>query len=248
MDAHGKAEQALLTALKTDNPDVDEYPEAYLRWVAAGLAAALEEQAASGAGFANHVRQVCFNLPKPHNHPRRRALCNRTLAPSAIGNLSAESWTSRERQAERLADSVKRRKMVTIQPDASAVRTRAVTCGACGARDAMAQSIGDQRESRKAETWGSKDHEEASHRARLQCNVCANVWHADDAPLFYDEVVEEEDEEDPAAGAVGWEMEEAGDTAVATATSHEKGITSAAPTASAEQLSGGKYIYICIEI
>lgn len=188
-----RPERALLAALKTDNPDIDEYPERYLRWVAARLARALESD--ETGQFADRVRAVCFNLPKPHNHERRRALCNRTAPPSSICGLRGDSWASSDRRAERRAESARRLRQ-RIVTDTAAVRTRAVACGACGAMDAMATAVGDQRESRKGETWGSKDHEEASHRVRLQCNKCGAVWHGgDDALLFCDE------EEEAAAAA-----------------------------------------------
>jgi hypothetical protein len=209
-----RAEQALLAALKTDNPDIDEYPETYLRWMAGELARALAVKASSievGGSFADRVRQICFNLPKAHNHERRRALCNRTMSASSISELGADAWASRERQAERRAESVKRRKLVTITNGAAAVRTRSVRCSACSARDAMAQAVGEQRESRKGETWGSKDHDEASHRARLECNICGYVWHADDAPLYYDEVAEEEPDAETQNASAGRDQMPIGD-------------------------------------
>lgn len=183
-----RAESALLSALKLNNPDLDEYPESYLLWIARELAHALavrEGSSTSRSNFADRVRQVCFNLPKPHNHTRRRALCNRTLSPSAISELDTAAWASQERQAEKRAESAKRRRLITIVNDAGAIHTRSVTCSACSSRDAVARIVGDQRDSRKGETWGSKDHDEASHRARLECNVCGNVWHSEN--LIFDE-------------------------------------------------------------
>ena len=57
-----RAAALLLAALEHNNPDLAEYPDAYLRWLAASLSAAIAAREAQQPSFASRVRSLCFNM------------------------------------------------------------------------------------------------------------------------------------------------------------------------------------------
>ena len=176
MDARlARATEALLRALKKENPHIDEYPEAYLGHIATSLAKALAARH-KPHDYAAAVRRVAYNLPQPHNHKTRLALCARTLPVEALGSESAW-WASTER-VKADARAARRRKRSIIVEERSGTTRVAASCPSCESKEACCLLF-SRRTSHKAETWGAKDHED-SQVARLECCGCGRSWHDED--------------------------------------------------------------------
>ena len=90
--AQERAAALLLAALEHNNPDLPEYPDAYLRWLAAALSAALAAREQQQASFASRVRSLCFNLKA--NHELRRQLCARERSAAETAAMSTSGVPS----------------------------------------------------------------------------------------------------------------------------------------------------------
>ena len=165
---------ALLKALESKNPHLEEYRPAYLRWLARGLASELA-RTQSGANFARSVRSLCFNLSQPHNHATRLRFCARELSPRDVCAMGSAEWASAEMRAQRSAAEERGFRRRVVSEDSGA-RTTSISCPACSARDATGVQVGRMRDVGKSETWGNKDNTELT---RLECSACGHVWHAD---------------------------------------------------------------------
>ena len=93
--AQERAAALLLAALEHNNPDLPEYPDAYLRWLAAALSAALAAHGQQQASFASRVRSLCFNLKS--NHELRRQLCSRERSAAETAAMSTAGMPRRAR-------------------------------------------------------------------------------------------------------------------------------------------------------
>ena len=93
--AQERAAALLLAALEHNNPDLPEYPDAYLRWLAASLSAALAAREQQQASFASRVRSLCFNLKS--NHELRRQLCARERSAAETAGMSTAGMPHRAR-------------------------------------------------------------------------------------------------------------------------------------------------------
>jgi hypothetical protein len=93
--AQERAAALLLAALEHNNPDLPEYPDAYLRWLAAALSAALAAHGQQQASFASRVRSLCFNLKS--NHELRRQLCSRERSAAETAAMSTAGMPCRAR-------------------------------------------------------------------------------------------------------------------------------------------------------
>ena len=88
--AKERAAALLFAALEYNNPDLPEYPDAYLRWLATALTAALATRETLQASFASRVRSLCFNLKS--NHELRRQLCARERSAEETAAMSTAAW------------------------------------------------------------------------------------------------------------------------------------------------------------
>ncbi len=173
-----RATETLLRALKKENRHIDEYTEAYLGHIATRLAKALAARHTPHE-YAAAVRRVAYNLPQPHNHKTRLALCARTLPVEAVCSESAW-WASTER-VKADARAARRRKRSIIVDERCGTTRVAASCPSCESKEAWCL-LYSRRTSHKAETWGAKDHED-SQAARLECCGCGRVWHDEDFAL-----------------------------------------------------------------
>ena len=176
-----RAAGLLLAALEHSNPDLPEYPDVYLRWLAASLAAALAQREPH-SGFAARVRSLCFNL-KAHNHELRRRLCARELSPDEVCAMDKASMANAALKAERQAAAEKQMRQRTHTNMEGASLTRSMRCPNCSVREALFRHVGATRDGiGKSETWGSKDNPGLS--TMLQCCSCSHEWTVDtDAAL-----------------------------------------------------------------
>ena len=176
-----RAAALLLAALEHSNPDLPEYPDVYLRCLAASLATALARRE-SRSGFAARVRSLCFNL-KSHNHELRRRLCARELSPDELCAMDKASMANAALKAERKATAEKQMRQRTHTNMEGASLTRSMRCPNCGVREALFRHVGATRDGiGKSETWGSKDNPGLS--TMLQCCSCNHEWTVDtDAAL-----------------------------------------------------------------
>ena len=114
--AQERAAALLLAALEHNNPDLPEYPDAYLRWLAAALSAALAAREQQQASFASRVRSLCFNLKA--NHELRRQLCARERSAAETAAMSTSGVPS-ERSNPNLAGFARDdspRRSATVHP------------------------------------------------------------------------------------------------------------------------------------
>ena len=162
--AQERAAALLLAALEHNNPDLPEYPDAYLRWLAAALSAALAAREQQQASFASRVRSLCFNLKS--NHELRRQLCARERSAAETAAMSTAAWATEALRAERKATAQRQIRGRTRTTMEGAMLTRSVRCRVCGGREALFALLGTFREMGKT-AWS------VSHLgkgpARLMC-------------------------------------------------------------------------------
>ena len=142
--AQERAAALLLAALEHNNPDLPEYPDAYLRWLAAALSAALAAREQQQASFASRVRSLCFNLKS--NHELRRQLCARERSAAETAAMSTAAWATEALRAERKATAQRQIRGRTRTTMEGAMLTRSVRCRVCGGREALFALLGTFRE------------------------------------------------------------------------------------------------------
>jgi hypothetical protein len=196
-----RAAALLLAALEHNNPDLAEYPDAYLRWLAASLSAAIAAREAQQPSFASRVRSLCFNMKS--NHELRRQLCARQLSPEECAAMRTTAWATEALQVERKATAQKRVRECTKTSMEGATLTRSVRCRTCGGREALFAHVGTHKSCAKADTWGSKDAEDRHHSAMLRCVSCGTEWAAD-SDMLLEAVVEDERDETKPSRAKAW--------------------------------------------
>ena len=173
-----KAAPLLLRAIEKDFPQLDEYTTEYLTCVAHRIAQHLgKTHTKNQKAFAAAVRTLCYNLPQPHNLDKKIKICA-NLLPISVVSADSAFWVSPETRARELERAERKRKQCIVDQRSAATRISTKPCSACGATEAWA-FYSTRRTSHKADTWGSKDHED-SMSARLECTGCAKQWHEDE--------------------------------------------------------------------
>lgn len=110
-----RAAGVLLKALEQDNPDLAEYPHAYLYWLARELAATLKSGVGALEGnFPSRVRHVCFNFPKPHNWELRTRFCSRAITAAELCAMQREAWASAQQRSEKKEGHARRLRQRTV--------------------------------------------------------------------------------------------------------------------------------------
>ena len=182
-DTHAVASSLLLSALKRDNPDIDEHTEAYLLCTADMIADHLPDQ-------PKRARSIAYNLPR--NPELRRALLAGELTPLELCELDANDLASetvkRARSAAVARAEAQMRAARTDENDLFS-STRSVRCPECGGGRARFKHLGTDMKDwhgRKNEVWGTKHNDDEGFDCLIVCSKCDHEWHGN-APEVHEE-------------------------------------------------------------
>lgn len=170
------ARALLLSALKSNNPDIEEYPEDYCVAVAAMLAEELE----GAPQVAKRVRSLAYNLTQ--NHELRRDLLSEAVSPSELCAMGTSEWASAsvKRAREAALERSEARMRFAATGGELFSRTSSVRCPECGGSRARFKHLGTDLKDwhgRKNEVWGTKQEEDDGLDCLIVCSSCGHEWH-----------------------------------------------------------------------
>ena len=169
------AASVLLAALKRDNAELDEHPEAYVE----ALAKLLAKSLTPGPTLAKRVRSLAYNLSR--NQPLRRELLSGGVLAADVCAMDATEWAPA---------AVKRAREAAVERSESRVQqamtggelyslTRSVRCSECGSNRARFKHTGTDMKDwhgRKNEVWGTKHDDDDGNDCLIECLACEHSW------------------------------------------------------------------------
>eukprot|EP00966_Prymnesium_polylepis_P050272 1163750-Prymnesium_polylepis.1 len=180
------ASSLLLSALKHNNRDLEEYPEQFL--VAASEM--LTEELLAAPNSTKRVRSLAYNLQ--NNNDLRRELLSEAVSPAALCAMDASEWAPATVKRAREAAAERTQAQLRIAATGGELwsLTRSVRCPECGSHRARFTYLGtDQKDwhGRKNEVWGTKhDDGDDGLDCQIVCTSCHHSWHGA-APEVHEE-------------------------------------------------------------
>ena len=177
----------LLQSLKANNPDIEEYCDAFLQAVATVLAEELE----AAPNTAKRVRSLAYNLTR--NEALRNELLSGAVTPKSMCAMDTSNWASAAVKRAREAAEERAQAQLRLASTGGEIYsiTRKVRCPECGGKRAKFTHLGTDLKDwhgRKNEVWGTQNHDDDGEDCELVCTACDHTWRGA-AP-------EEDDEED----------------------------------------------------